>query len=110
MQRKPRIHDEQHLAFIRGLPCLVCQNNIETEAAHIRYADPSIAKPVTGIGHKPHDKFTVPMCGKCHRNQHSRSERAFWDEVGIDPVKIALALFSVSGDYESGVQIVEANH
>ncbi len=106
-QRQPRIHDEQHLAFIRGLPCLVCRNNIETEACHIRYADQSIAKPMTGIAQKPHDKFTVPMCGKCHREQHSKSERAFWAGVGLDPVKLALALYSVSDDYEAGTHIIE---
>ena len=109
MQRKPRIHDDKHLAFIRGLPCLVCKNNIETEACHIRMRDPSIAKPMTGIGNKPHDKYTVPLCGKCHREQHSGSEHRFWVQRGIDPVKTALALYSVSPDYEAGMQIIDAS-
>ena len=48
-QRQPRQHDEKHLAFIRTLPCVVCGNDIETEAAHIRMMDPTVAKPMTGI-------------------------------------------------------------
>ena len=107
-QRQPRKHDNGHLDFIRSLPCLICGNNIETEACHIKMADLSIGKIATGIAHKPDDKYTVPMCGNCHRGQHSKSERAFWIESRIDPIKTALALFSISGDYEAGIQIVTA--
>lgn len=109
-QRAPRIRNEKHLKFCRTLPCIICKNDICTEACHIRMSDPSIGKELTGIGQKPHDFFVLPMCGKCHREQHNGSEHRFWAQRGIDPVKIALALFSVSGDYESGIQIIEANH
>lgn len=109
MQRRPRDRSETHLAFIRTLPCIVCGNNIETEAAHIRMADRSVAKPMTGIATKCDDRFTVPLCGKHHRHQHEvGNEHKFWLAVAIDPIKSALALYSVSGDYERGVQVVYA--
>ncbi len=107
-QRQPRDRSETHLAFIRTLPCIICANNIETEAAHIRMADRSIAKPMTGIATKCDDRFTVPLCGVHHRHQHDSGERDWWIMAGIDPIKLALALYSVTGDYERGCQIVSA--
>ncbi len=108
MQRRPRERSKQHLDFIRGLSCCICGNNIETEAAHIRYADPTVAKPITGNSTKPDDKYTVPLCGTHHRLQHSMGERDFWDGYR-DPVKLALALYEDSGDHFAGEQIVLAN-
>lgn len=107
-QRSPRQHNEKHLAFIRTLPCLLCNNNIETEACHVRMADRSIAKP-NGFGAKPDDRFTVPLCGTHHREQHQHGENAWWTGKGTDPIKAALALYSVSGDFEAGCRIVAAN-
>jgi hypothetical protein len=110
MQRQPRAKDETHLRFIRSLPCLICGNPIETEAAHIRMADRSVAKDITGIAVKCDDRFTVPLCGAHHREQHDKgNETLWWFDRGIDPIKAALALYSVSGDYERGLRIVQAN-
>ena len=96
----------KHLNFIRSLPCLICGNNIETEACHVRMSDARIAKPESGLGRKPPDWFTVPMCGKHHREQHLKSERKWWENNNIDPILKALALYAVSGDYQQGLDIV----
>ena len=107
MQKQPRVHDEKHLAFIRQLPCLICNDNTATEAAHIRYSDARIGKVNAGVGAKPHDKYTVPLCGDCHRAQHTKgNERRFWNAVGIDPILIALELYSVSGKTEEAERII----
>ncbi len=111
-QRQPRERSETHLAFIRQLPCLLCPDthNTSTEACHVRMADRSIAKPITGIAVKPDDRFTLPMCSAHHRQQHENgNERDYWQYAGIDPIKTALALWSVSGDYERGAEIVSAS-
>lgn len=106
MQRKPRQHLASHLDFIRSLPCCVCGNNIETEAAHIRMSDGSIAKPMTGNSTKPDDYYTVPLCSAHHRAQHAHgNERDWWKLMEIDPVKTALALYVATGDFERGEQI-----
>lgn len=104
MQRDPRQHDKNHLQFVRGLPCCVCGDNTSTEAAHVKKGDPMISKPSSGSA-KPHDKFTVPLCGKCHRSQHAMNEEQWWEIAELDPIKIALAIYSVSGDHEQGERI-----
>lgn len=106
-QRQPRKTDADHLAFVRSLPCCVCGNDIETEAAHVRFADPRVAKRQTGKGEKPSDEWSVPLCGQCHRRQHTGDERLFWAGARIDPIFVALALSRVSGDTEAGEQIAQ---
>ena len=60
-----------------------------------------------GVGAKPDDKYTLPMCGRHHREQHvAGDEREFWKNLGIDPIKITLVLYAVSGDHERGCEIV----
>lgn len=108
MQRRPRQFDDKHLAFIRQLCCIVCQDNTSTEAAHVRMADARIAKPITGLAIKPDDKFTLPLCGDCHKQQHKMNERKFWEQYNIDPVLMALALYSVSGDVQEAERIIYA--
>lgn len=108
MIRQPRQHDPDHLAFVRTLPCLLCGDDTATEAAHVRYADPMIGKSNPGLQAKPHDKFTIPLCGSDHRTQHENGEKQWWSKLGIDPVKVALALYAVSGDYAEGCRIVSA--
>ncbi len=108
--RDPRKHDEKHLRFIRELPCLVCQDNTATEACHIRFSDSRAAKVNPGVGQKPHDHWTVPLCGKHHREQHEQNEQEFWDTAMIDPLFVAMALFLNSGDVEAGETIIRAQH
>ena len=105
--RDPRKHSPQHLDFIRGLPCLLCMNNISTEAAHIRFPHIKSAKRPTGMGEKPHDRWTVPLCQACHASQHKVSEQAFWTRAQIDPIFVSLALWGVTGDHEAGLQIIQ---
>jgi hypothetical protein len=109
MTRTARKHNNAHLDFIRSLPCICCGDNTATEAAHIRSADASLAKSATGIGIKPDDFWTLPLCSRHHREQHEGNERQFWQvRVGIDPFKYAMRLFTVSGDYQSGLAVLKA--
>lgn len=106
MQRRPRVHNEKHLAFIRSLCCVVSGDNTGTEACHIRYTDRRVAKHNAGVGQKPDDFFVVPLSSAEHRKQHAMKEADYWQQVGIDPIMIALALYAVSGDHERGCEIV----
>ncbi len=105
-----RRQNKKHLAFIRTLPCVICLDNTATEACHIRMEDARIAKPLTGMGIKPDDRFTLPMCGRHHREQHSMNEYKFWLMQAIDPVLTALALYSIFGDAEEAERIINAQH
>lgn len=108
MMRTPRAHAKAHLDWVRGLPCCICGNNIQTEAAHIRMSCEWAGKGETGLGRRPSDHFTVPLCSDCHRGpkgQHSMNEREWWTQRGKDPVCIALALWAATGNQEIGERI-----
>ena len=109
MTRQRRQHDEPHLHFIRLLPCLICGDDTCTEAAHIRYGDRTAGKRQTGLGERPDDCFTLPLCSVHHRAQHTENEKRWWTDLGIDPIRIALSLWRVSGNCERGVEIIKAN-
>lgn len=109
MIKQPRQKNEKHLAFIRGLPCVVCLNDTSTEAAHIRGGDLRAGKRPTGMGEKADDAFALPLCGECHRRQHDIGEHPFFALEGIDPIRVALALWYATGKQEKGEQIVRAN-
>jgi len=48
-KKRPRIHDDNYLDFIRGLPsCLTGERPVD--AAHVRYGDLAYAKRETGGG------------------------------------------------------------
>lgn len=107
-QRMPRVEDEKHRRFVAGLACVICGRE-DVQAAHVNFADLSIAKPYRGHGEKSDDCFVVPLCVEHHADQHAYgNERLWWEIYGRDPVKIALRLYSVSGDHARGEQIVHA--
>jgi hypothetical protein len=105
MMRQPRQHNEKHLAWIRQLPCCVCQNNIETEAAHVRFSCIEIGKRKVGIGEKPHDKWTVPYAAIIIGCSTLGASDSFWKAVGKDPIAIAQELWANSGQHGAGVKI-----
>jgi hypothetical protein len=69
-------------------------------------SDARIAKVNPGIGQKPHDFFTLPLCGNHHREQHAMNEAAFWSGYRIDPILLALAIYAVTGDAEEADRII----
>lgn len=107
-QRQRRVRDEKHLRFIRSLACVRCGCNTSTEAAHVRYSCQEVGKRHCGIAEKPDDKWTVPLCSRCHFFQHNSSERLWWDCNDIDPIKVCQELYEVSGDHAKGSKIVAA--
>ena len=67
--------DQKRLAMIRQMDCMVCCAPGPSEAAHIRMGLGG------GIGLKPKDAWTVPLCRRCHEKQSTGAgEVAFWRE------------------------------
>ena len=95
MRRRP-----QHLAFVRQLPCVACGKAAPSEAAHVRTGTDG------GVGMKPGDRYTVPLCTVCHAKQHRIGELTFWSALHIDPVNAALRLWTVSADIRAGERTV----
>lgn len=107
MFKHPRIKDPAHLDFIRSLYCASCADNTSVEAAHLRAGSLKYGKRETGMGEKPSDRWALPLCSLCHREQHSGDESLFWALRGINPWVLALTLYSVSGDAEMASEVLD---
>jgi hypothetical protein len=90
----------QHLAFVRQLPCVACGKAAPSEAAHVRTGTDD------GVGVKPADRYAVPLCTACHAKQHRIGELSFWSGLRIDPLNVALRLWTVSTDVTAGERTV----
>jgi hypothetical protein len=90
----------RHLAFVRRLPCVACGKAAPSEAAHVRTGTDS------GVGIKPGDRYAVPLCSACHARQHWVGELTFWSTLRIDPINVALRLWTVSSDITAGERTV----
>jgi hypothetical protein len=91
-----------HLALVRRLPCISCDSDNGCEAAHVRLGTGG------GTSLKPGDRWALPLCGACHREQHAIGEVTFWRGLDLDPVGLAVALFAKSGDLAAMRELVFA--
>lgn len=71
-QRLPCWRSPVYLKWVRERPCVRCEAPPPSEAAHVRMGNGG------GMGLKPSDYRTVPLCHTCHALQHQIGERAFW--------------------------------
>jgi len=88
-----QIRSDSHLRWIRGHECSCihsgnCQGKIE--AAHVR------TNTDGGMGVKPSDCFTIPLCGGHHHEQHQIGEGPFEAKHKIKMRVIADALWAKS--------------
>jgi hypothetical protein len=89
---------KSYLSWIHTLPCCVT-GTTTVEAAHVSHAAPWHGHYGRARGTKAPDRFALPLCPAEHRRQHSMSERAYWDSVGINPHELANTLFGLWMDY-----------
>jgi hypothetical protein len=102
-KREKRDLNPGHVGLIQECPCISCGEDHpgrRREAAHIRYSDAEAGKVNPGMGRKPDDRWTLPLCKRCHQDgpkaQHKGNERAFWERLGIDALDVARWLFARS--------------
>jgi ERF superfamily len=82
-----RYRNPHHLRFVVQQPCLLCGRK-PSDAHHIRFVQPR------ALGRKASDEFAVPLCRSHHRAAHrSGDEKAWWEQAGIDPLKVARKLW-----------------
>lgn len=103
--KSPREKDPKYLGWVAALPCIACmfhqRYNRECQVAHVRTGSVEHNKRDTGMGEKPSDAWTLPLCMPHHtgdastgrRAQHGMSELEFWSEMGMDPFAICKALW-----------------
>lgn len=76
--KRAGLRSPAHLAWIRSLPCAIAGCSGRAEAAHVRQASGG------GMGLKPGDEWTVPLCGVLHHpEQHRLGHRRFDEKHAI---------------------------
>jgi hypothetical protein len=97
-----RIRDKDHLAFLRKLPCCVTLSALEVQAAHLP------EKSTSAMADKANDYMAVPLQALKHRRQHDIGHPRFWEPYGgVERAqRLALDLWDVSGDLETGKKLV----
>lgn len=97
----PAQAEPQYLAMIRQLPCLKCGLEPAGEAAHVRMQSAAHGKR-GGMGRKPEDKWAIPLCGGCHREDkgalHRIGELSFFHLLGTHPLLVCEKLYAAKGD------------
>ena len=82
-----RLRDKDHLKFVSRQACLVC-GRAPSDPHHLRFTQ------ARALGRRVSDEFTVPVCRIHHRELHRHAdEAAWWDEVKVDPLPVALRLW-----------------
>ena len=88
-QRQPRQKNPAYLAYIRTQPCCICGKAAPSHAAHVRSGYPEAGWRPTGMGEKPDDWRTLPLCAYDHlygpQSQHRANERKWWASHGLYP-------------------------
>ena len=85
-----RYRNKEHLQFVAQQACVLCDRK-PSEAHHIRFVQPR------ALGRKTSDEFAVPLCRAHHRAVHrTGDEKAWWQQAGIDPLKIARKLWKLT--------------
>jgi hypothetical protein len=98
---KPNLRSRvAHSAFVRQLSCVACGIAAPSDAAHVRTGTDG------GVGRKPGDRYTVPLCTTSHAKQHRIGQLTFWSALRSDPVSVALRLWTISADLEAGERTV----
>jgi hypothetical protein len=82
-----RLRDKGHRKFVSRQGCLVC-GRTPSDPHHLTFMQPR------ALGHRVSDEFTVPVCRIHHREIHrSGDEAAWWHELKLDPLPVALRLW-----------------
>jgi hypothetical protein len=88
LREQPQVRCPSHLSWIRGHCCAIegkpghtCGGKIE--AAHVRIGTDG------GMGVKPSDFYTIPLCAEGHALQHAIGEPAFERAFKISMLNIA---------------------
>jgi hypothetical protein len=108
-----RVREPGFLAYLRRLPCVAglvggcCEGPVE--AAHIRFSDAAAGRINSGMQCKPSDRWATPLCRHHHQHdQHTRSERAFWEGLGIEPGALSTALYEAYQAGADGLAVLQA--
>jgi hypothetical protein len=90
-----RLRDRDHRRFVWRQACLVC-GRVPSDAHHLTFTQPR------ALGRRVSDEFIVPVCRGHHRELHrSGNEVAWWQQLNIDPIPVALRLWQQTRSHDS---------
>lgn len=92
--------DQDHLKFIRTLPCVTSGKVDGIESAHIRMHGDA------GMGIKPPDSRVVPLFHMEHKRQHQIGEARFWGNSLVEAIDLAENLYRHTGDREKCIELI----
>lgn len=91
--KNPPVRDHDYLEFMRSLNCSYSGKygpcGGEIVAAHIRMGGGA------GMGMKPSDNRTIPLCHSCHSLQHQRGEMWFHGQYFQDACRLSADLYKL---------------
>lgn len=107
--------DKTYRAWVRQLGCVAglvrpreCSG--ATEAAHLRFSDAAAGRLNPGMGRKSDDSWVTPLCHHHHQcDQHKRSERAFWSDLGVDVNALCRDLREAYPDIEAAKAVLRTH-
>ena len=97
---------QQHRRWIKTLPSLITGTCGNVDCCHISMADPSAGKTSRGKAQKTDDYYVVPLSRALHNEIHDIGERRFQEKYGLDLIRIALALYTNSGNDDTAELII----
>lgn len=92
-RRRPsdRHRSRPHLDFVKTLRCIVCGAYPPNDPHHLKFVQ------LRAMQLKSGDQWAVPMCRPHHEEvEDAGDERAWWESKGIDPIPLAIELWSMS--------------
>lgn len=110
----------KHLQFIDSLECIVCGYKqpthhhllrVSREYLPVKQGEENFLIPKVkskGMATKSDDRFTLPLCPKCHAQAHaSGNDKAYFKSKGIDkPEEKALKLYKLTGLYDKAMDLI----
>lgn len=115
-QRRPRERESAYLGWVARLPCLACLSVTGkvvwgVQVAHYRAGILTAGWRPTGMGEKPDDRRSAPLCVDHHLNgpdaQHRIGEHVFWKSyLAIDPVAFMEGLWHAYDNNLAGLPVV----
>lgn len=82
---RPKVEDKAYLHSYRDRTCVASRNGIDlcgnpAVGAHVRVGE------TAGMGTKPGDNLTIPLCWQCHADQEAEPGYRWWVENVLKPM------------------------
>lgn len=108
---KSRFEDEEYREWQRALPCLKCIEEFDIELAPIYQNECAHDRIETdgGMGMRPSDIYSCPLCHEHHAEQHRVGAITFWGGNMRAMKKTCLALYEAydKSDYMPAIEVLE---